>query len=393
MEHADDARCTNGNAFTITVAAMRSGELGRLGRKCCIIIKQGLAMKKTKSLLQGLSLAATLFAGAVCAGNHPIILIHGFQPSQLPAKPNADAVTRNGDSYWQGFWRDKASARIDWPSHERLKGKISTDYVWPKLQQISRSNLCAPGCVLVTHSTGDLVARHLLENQATWLRNAGLNPLNIVATIDFAGAGGGAELADLAINVADGHAGELIRQAVGLWLGEAPRRGNLGVLNDLQVNTARQTATLHNQRIPRLRIVGGASDLLGATSPFIPGDDDGVVALHSSCGANRVASFNSCSTSVALDGKLTSVSSGVSGLWPQHFPLIMAHKYSHGTVIENSQKGRFTTLNGSATYSDNSRWNLAYSDIYYGFPYFARWRYVNNSDRQSLSQLVWATAP
>ncbi|MDX5336531.1 MAG: hypothetical protein LPK13_10640 [Marinobacter sp.] len=41
------------------------------------------------------------------------------------------------------------------------------------------------------HSTGDLVTRHLLENQARWLQSEGLQPLKILAVMDLAGAGGG----------------------------------------------------------------------------------------------------------------------------------------------------------------------------------------------------------
>lgn len=145
-------------------------------------------MKLLSQLLLFSSLTFPLSSFAAL-GEHPIILIHGFQAGQLQTKPNHDAVIADGKNYWQDYWLAKADDRIDWPSQERVAGKISTDYIWPKLQELSKNNTCKNGCILVTHSTGDLVARHLLDNQENWLTNAGLTPLKIIATFDFAGAG------------------------------------------------------------------------------------------------------------------------------------------------------------------------------------------------------------
>lgn len=341
-----------------------------------------------------LSLAAPLLFinSSFAANSYPIILVHGFQPSQLQDRPNASQVTTDGAAYWADYWNARATARIDWPSQERIRDKITTDYVWPKLQQLAKAGTCSAGCVVVTHSTGDLVTRYWLENQATWLKNAGLAPLNIVATIDFAGAGGGSELADLALNVADGNAGWLAQQAVALWLGMAPTRANTGVLNDLQVNSARQLANLHNQRIPRIRMVGGASDFLGSTSPFLPGDDDGVVAPHSSCGSSVVGSYNSCSSSVALDGKLTS-KAAPSSRWPMHYPMLMSDQYSHGGLIGASRAGKATTAAAAVSYKDGKSFRVSYTDTYYGFPYYATWRYVKGSESSALSPLVYQIMP
>lgn len=93
----------------------------------------------------------------------------------------------------------------------------------------------------------------MLDNQANWLENAGLQPLNILATFDFAGAGGGSELGDLAINVAEGSGwvNGALQSAIKLWLGEIPNSANTGVLNDLKVANARQLAPIPDGRIPR----------------------------------------------------------------------------------------------------------------------------------------------
>ena len=158
-------------------------------------------MNATKSVVAIAALCIALCSTASYSKEHKIVLIHGFQPQQLISDGD---VTASGQNYWKGYWDNLSDARIDWPSYERIEGKIATDYVWPKLKEFSQSNFCNPGCIFVTHSTGDLVARYIIENQETWLENAGLAPLNIVATFDIAGAGGGSELADLAVSVAQG---------------------------------------------------------------------------------------------------------------------------------------------------------------------------------------------
>jgi len=342
---------------------------------------------KTSALLTGLLLTTC----AAQAAQYKYILVHGFQPSQLQDKPNPAQVVADGEDYWRGFWLAHAHARLDWPSHERIQTKIATDYLWPKLQQLSRDNLCQTGCILVTHSTGDLVTRYLLDNQATWLRNAGLQPLNIVATFDFAGAGGGSELADVAINVADGKAGSVARAAVKAWLGYEPTRANVGVLNDLQVNVARQLTPTPQNRIPRIRFVAGGSDYLNATSPLLPGSDDGVVAAHSACGSATAGSFGSCSKTVALSGKLGNQSDAVSAFWPNHLPFFMAANYSHAELVENRAEGAFTTAVNKVSYGAGSVTVQTY-DEKARWPFSGTYRYVQDSKNQSVSGYIQRVA-
>ncbi|WP_215395990.1 hypothetical protein [Rheinheimera oceanensis] len=348
-------------------------------------------MKKSTLLL-----LAGLFSGAAQAavGGYPVVLVHGFQPDNLASRPTGNQVSNNGAEYWAGYWRDRADVRIDWPSQERVAGKIASDYVWPKLQQLSQNGTCASGCIFVSHSTGDLVTRYIIDNQALWLQNAGLQPLNIVATFDFAGAGGGVELADLAVNVAGGSGliDGALRLAISLWLGQIPSPANIGVLNDLRVNTARQLAAFPDSRVPRLRFVGAGSDFLGATGAFLPGEDDGVVASHSSCGAANVGSFNSCSRSVAFDGKLTSVS-GPASFMPYHYPMLMSEGYSHSDVIANRAADEITAASNSVNYLNGERLQFNTVDENRGWWVFSsRYRIVRNSDNTSMSALVYQAA-
>jgi len=333
-----------------------------------------------------------LFTSSVFAKQYKIVLIHGFQPQQLITDGD---VTASGENYWRGYWNNLADARIDWPSYERIEQKITTDYVWPKLKEFSQSNLCDPGCIFVTHSTGDLVARYIIENQQTWLENAGLAPLNIVATFDIAGAGGGSELADLAVSVAQKTErwSFLIEAALEAWLG-GDLTEEMGVLHDLKVNNARQLAPFPDARIPRLRFVADASDFFGVTSGFIPGNDDGVVGSHSSCGGNRQGHYGSCSSNVGFNGKLKYQSDAVSGFMPYHYPMLMSDAYAHLSILEPTQKGKVTAADNQErllsgenvifdTYQQTKGWWLWKSNYVY----------VRNSHRDSLSELVYAAMP
>lgn len=345
----------------------------------------------SKHLLIAAGLLAQAGVSQAAVGNYPVILIHGFQPQQLADKPNATQVSQDGASYWQDFWLQHADARIDWPSQYRLQREISQQYVWPKLQSIAKSGLCNNGCVIVSHSTGDLVTRYILDNQRHWLSQAGLTPLNIVASFDLAGAGGGAELADMAVNVAEG--GSLwdaaLRAALSLWLGEIPNSQNVGVLQDLRVNTARNTATFPSERTPRLRIVGDASDSFGLTSGFIPGHDDGVVASHSACGSSVAGSFSSCSASMAFNGELASQSNAVKSFMPYHYPLLQSADYSHGTIYNHGWQGKVSAVNSSATFSNGQQihFNNSYSESGWWL-WKKRYSHVSGSGNTSVSQLL-----
>ena len=347
-------------------------------------------MIKKTIVLTGLILA--LLSGNIYAKKYKTVLIHGLQPFQLI---NNGDVTADGQSYWNGYWNNLADERIDWPSYERVEGKIATDYIWPKLKSFSQSNFCNPGCIFVTHSTGDLIARYIIENQATWLENAGLAPLNIVATFDIAGAGGGSELADLAVSVAQSTETwtVLIEAALEAWLG-GDLTDEMGVLHDLKVNNARQIAPFPDARIPRLRFIGDSSEYLGVTSGFIQGNDDGVVGTHSACGGNRQGHFGSCSASVDINGKLAYQANAVSGFMPYHYPMLMGEDYSHGSLLEQDNQGKVTTASNIeqlysgeninfTTYQQTKGWWLWKSD----------YLYVSNSDSNSLSELIYSALP
>ncbi|MGO1501756.1 MAG: hypothetical protein ACTHWH_10815 [Marinobacter sp.] len=318
------------------------------------------------------ALASSMMAGTAQAqlAGHNVILVHGFQQEDLAIPPaNLQAIKDAGEDYWQTFWLSRSEARIDWPSDGRVEGTIA-QRAYEQIREISQQGLCTEYCIVVSHSTGDLVTRYLLENQARWLQNEGLPPLKILASIDYSGAGGGTELANLAMSLAYNPTWYNwgLRAAVQAFTGIEPSPEKLGVVNDLQTNAARNLALSPNS-IPRLRFVAGGSSYGGITKPFISGKDDGVVPTHSACGATSAQGIDSCSNNLSLAGKVTS-QNGPAGLYYNHYPVLMNKGASHSGVL-GSETGNIsvpvvnnTTLNGlqvdfaSRSYNQRPWWKL-----------------------------------
>ncbi|WP_404339786.1 hypothetical protein [Pseudoalteromonas mariniglutinosa] len=324
--------------------------------------------------------------------DYKIILIHGLQVSQITNKAGSDVIN-DGQTYWQSYWHSRADERIDWPAYERIEGKIATDWVWPKLKQISGSNLCEQGCVFVTHSTGDLVARYIIDNQENWLLNAGLEPLNIVATFDLAGAGGGSELADVAVSALAGAAwSPAIEAALTWWLGSHVTEA-VGVLHDLKVNNARKLAPLPDTRVPRLRFVADGNAYLGLTGGFLKGNDDSVVASHSSCGASSVRAFGSCHGYTDTDGRLHVQRDAVTGFMPYHYPLMMSDSYSHNEIQDAQRRGNVTIAMDNIKVAGNTLGFNTVDETTGAWLWKKQYRYIKDSDKLSASALIYNVIP
>ena len=343
------------------------------------------------------ALTSAMMAGTAQAklAGHNVILVHGFQPEDLQTPPaNLQAIKDAGADYWQAFWLSRSEARIDWPSNGRIEGSIA-QRAYEQVREISQQGLCDDFCIVVSHSTGDLVTRYLLENQARWLQNEGLPPLKILASIDYAGAGGGTELANVAVSLAYNPAwyNWPLRVAAIAFMGVMPEPGNLGVLNDLQTNTARNLALSPNS-VPRLRFVAGGTFYGGITKPILAGTDDGVVPTHSACGATTAQGIDSCSGNLSLAGKVTN-QNGPAGLYYNHYPVLMSEGASHFGVL-GEEIGNIsvpvvnnTTLNGlqvdfaSRSYNKRPWWKFwGPADQYIEVP---------GSDQTDMSTLVYTT--
>lgn len=338
---------------------------------------------KTKILMLA---SALLFSANVQAklNGKNVVLVHGLQTTHLKGAPNDAGLQRDANEYWQKFWGSRAEAILYWSANERVAGGIKDD-MRAQIKRLETQGTCRAGCVFITHSTGDLVLRDALKRLNQW----GVNPNNfkVIASLDFAGAGGGSELASLAVNIAEGGGiiNSIARSAVDLALGFKPRPGNLGVLYDLRPPSARTIAT-SNATTPRLRFAGTGSEFLRITKAFIPGKDDAVVGLHSSCGARTIGSYDSCDRNVRADGSLKRADAP-SSLYFNHFPVLMGSKTDHFEAISNDRSGYMTTVVNNVT-----RGVRLDFDAYTKRRFLrSKVRRVRNSDRKSMSATVFDT--
>ena len=332
-------------------------------------------------------------ANAQLAG-HNVILVHGFISDDLITPPSREQVLARRKV--SEFWQSRAEGYLNWSGADRLEGGIAR-IVFEQAKAHAAAGLCNNGCVLVTHSTGDLVARYFLAHQEAWLTAAGYAPLNIVATLDFAGAGGGTDLADVAVAAANSEYVPLpMKLAAGAVIGrdlDLTDYDELGVVIDLTTSQARNHASWPNG-IPRLRFSVNGGDPLFPTKPVIRGADDTVVPAHSSCGATAPDAILSCSSDIAYDGKRT-WQFGPRGLWHNHFPVLMSDAYDHFTLTQDAHQGQMTyVLNhfnaglnvdfATTTRTVTRRWWEVWKET-------GTWQYVAGSDSQSMSRLIYQT--
>ncbi|WP_431686263.1 hypothetical protein [Hahella sp. NBU794] len=347
-----------------------------------------------------LMFAACGAAKAQLAGKN-VLLIQGFLPQHILFNPT-DQGRADGIGYWDGFdasLKDPATTRIlYWPSHYRLQGAGGiAALIANQLQPILSSGFCDHECVVITHSTGDLVMRYVLSNKNSLLGSSLAQRFKVAAVIDMAGAGGGTELANFGVDLINGvnHGAEVL-EALLKFLGyEIPLGINPGVMIDLQTSVARNTAVTNLPAIPRLRIAATGSEFYGfATHPIIKGRDDSVVPLHSACGAAYDGALDSCVRDLRVDGRVTSVSKApsLSQLYDYHYPIIMSEKMAHNEMQAN-KRGRDMTfaLSGADRYNAGARTiglDVEYHSVYAWWDWFREYRYITDADDKTMGRVI-----
>ncbi|MFT6045341.1 MAG: hypothetical protein ACI9WC_001041 [Arenicella sp.] len=340
---------------------------------------------KTKLFIALAILMISATTQAKIAGKN-VVLIHGFQASDLQNSPNVAQQKQIADAYFSDYWLSRSEANLYWTSKDRITGGIK-DAIRTQFLALESQGTCAQGCVFVTHSTGDLVLRDALTRLGQW----GINQSNfkVITVIDLAGAGGGTEIADIASSIAAGSGiiNSIQKAAIKAFLGFTPTSGSIGVLNDLRPGTARSIAT-SNSAVPRLRFVGEGTEFLGITKPFISGSDDSVVPMHSACGARYKASIDSCSKSVRVNGQLRS-SNGPSSLYSNHYPILMGEGTAHSEAVNNSRSGEFTTVTNNTTKGLNVDFSTSTGKKWWSWWY--KVRLVRNGGSKSMSANIYDT--
>ena len=208
------------------------------------------------------------------------------------------------------------------------------------------------GCIVITHSTGDLVMQYIEDNKSTLLDNNARNAFDVTTYVDLAGARGGTEGATILYHLAnflDGLASNTVLDPekqdevddantwINFFLGTedveymAPgKHFQSGVLYNLQVGPARNTGLNNPDGIPHLRVASAGDEPYGfVTHLFIKGHDDSVVPLHSSCGSANDHSYNSCVWNRKLDGETTWFADAPGTYYNHHYPFIQSESLRH----------------------------------------------------------------
>ncbi len=337
---------------------------------------------KTKVFLLLATLLFSVSGHAKLAGKN-VVLVQGFNAGDLLSIPDVNQQKQNADKYWEKFWGAKADVKLHWSSADRLAGNIK-DSMSSQIKALELAGTCSAGCVFVTHSTGDLVVRDALSRLGQW--GIDRSRFKVLAVLDFAGAGGGTGLADLAYNVAKGARNAFQLDVIGAFLGFRPTLSYLGVLNDIRTSTARSVA-LGAYGAPRLRFVGAGDDFLRLTKGILLGYDDSVVAFHSACGSRFKSDYESCSKSIRVNGQVRS-SRGPSSLLPDHYVVLMADKANHSGTIGSSRTGDIVPVVNDVTRGLKLDFN-DYTQRKWWWIY--KVRLVRDGDKKSLSANVFDT--
>ncbi len=340
-------------------------------------------------------------ANAQLAGKN-VILIHGFQPQQILSPPYDDGLA-DALAAWADFEpaiMDPATSRIlHWPSNYRLAGAGGiAALITQQLTPILASGFCDDQCILITHSTGDLVARYVLANKLSLFGSTLAGRFKVAAVIDMAGAGGGTELANLAVDAVKGiNTGAAIVSALSGFVGcDFQYVVNPGVLIDLQPGVARNTAVDRFPAVPHLRIIGSGSESYGfITHPIIKGKDDSVVPLHSACGAAVSAAYDSCVQDLQMNGQVSHVSKAPSSgqLYDYHYPIILSAGVAHNQMQINKTGNDMAFALSSADNYNNSgakTLNLSVEQQSYRvwWDWFHSYRAITGAKEKSVGRVV-----
>ncbi len=316
---------------------------------------KGNAMKRIVSIF-GLLLA--LFASQLQArglDDVDVILIRGYTSEVVFDKTMPRYGEPTFDSYWApldvAYWNYYKNTLLKgnkgrvvsfhWSSKDRLTGGVVRSMAERIKAEIDKG-LCANKCVMITHSTGGLVGDYLISsaiNSKGSSYDYKIIADKVAVVIHLASAAGGSELASIVRDVAYGvGCTNSITQTIVSWIFKGVNCGagenSIGITNDLVPTRARQVNGSQFTYTPTLMLAGeGTAGVQGAVgNMLLPGNDDSVVAMHSTCGANSATPVDSCSPSVKPNGELASVSAP-RGFYAAHYPWIMTGE-DHGEMIQ-----------------------------------------------------------
>ena len=378
----------------------------------------------------GLAFATASSQAGQIAGKN-ILLIQGYWPTHIAADPGDDGK-EDGYRYWgtselynngngivrhaDGSINEQADphARIlYYDSGRHLAGAGNNgEIVGNQLQKIFEDspNFCSDGCVLVLHSTGDIVMRYVMDPQNAELLGDYADNLNIDAVISMAGAGGGTDLADIGVDLFNGiNHGAAIANAISDWIGAdiTLPSTRIGMTYELKPSIARGLAAAGTApTVPNLRIAATGDELFGfVTHPLITGGDDSVVPLHSACGASYEAAFDSCVSDLAVDGRVKHVAKHPASYYQYHYPIIMSENTPHNNMPQAIDIWSFQNLLVLPWFVDGHPMTFALSEAnryegsgntpldldveyHHRWSWFKKYRNITNASKKSMSEVI-----
>ena len=225
------------------------------------------------------AIAVSFFSTSLSAATYRLF-VHGRSgDSHCSSISSTSSATSDVNNYWGGSVSGLSNVRYVGFDGTKSGGAYSWSTCGAQRQVYDALNTFCKGsnqCEVYTHSTGGLVVARFLRDYSASSFGWNLSRVQLMAS-----AAGGSELADLSTSYL-------------AWLGFDTLGGEL----DSSVSTggARSWDHYSSNGITLYTTSGEGTDYLYATSPFLPGKDDGVLANHSLCNVNRITDVDkSCS--------------------------------------------------------------------------------------------------
>jgi len=216
---------------------------------------------------------ALIFSGAIQANTYKLF-VHGRSGSNHCQTISTTAsATTDYNNYWGGAVTGLSDVRYVGFDGTQSGGAYSWNTCGAQRQLYNAMNVFCTGansCEVYTHSTGGLVAAYFFRYYSPASNGWHVSRAQLLAS-----ASGGSELADFSTSYL-------------AWLGFDTLGGQL----DQSVSTTGARSWDHNSAngLTLYTTSGEGTDYLYATSPLLPGKDDGVLANHSLCSVNSVQS-------------------------------------------------------------------------------------------------------
>ncbi len=348
----------------------------------------------------------SLTALAHAKNNKPgVVFIHGLGNSTAIKYKSSKLFSKINWSKWkrQAF-RSLETEEIIWTTKLRVFDQL--DDIINQYKKILRKDHCNNGCIIVTHSTGGLIADILLSRS---LESKGSNndfseiQESTILSIQIASALGGSSFAthafswlkeecksaqfqlDPNINSYDifydptfikiltiplGHTNKMDQE-----LDRKRRLGKLmhsvfpgidckdvektaGIFYDLQPEIAREINGSDNTGVLTLMVAGDGKGYMGDLfTQFLLKPNDGMIEMHSACGANEIQPYESCVSYINASGETDRqyyAPDPASGFYANHYPFIMTEENHMGQVVSLISTKKEVVINLDELFGLNS---------------------------------------